>query len=249
MFAAWATPRPTSVQISIWMQVPPAGPSHRSVIQTPEPAFPYQHVKAAPCAPHAMALAVYSPKPRCPRAGAFPLPNAIHPYQSHGPAFRGLMVEPRTAEFSSLARRRLSGTKARSCMSTRAEPSCWAASSDHLEPATSGTQGRFDTTFRQFATSRGRLAFAGLAALVVCAIVSTKPSLAQEAQREVIEGVGKAKDGDGILVGDREVRLAGIDAPELGQESCHTNLVTDLWQRSSVVGCRNPRMPDTDFHR
>jgi len=72
-------------------------------------------------------------------------------------------------------------------------------------------------TFRWFAASHVRLLFATLTALIVCTMVSNKPSLAQEAQHEVIEGIGKAKDGDGILVGDREVRLAGIDAPELGQ--------------------------------
>jgi len=68
-------------------------------------------------------------------------------------------------------------------------------------------------TFRWFAASHVRLLFATLTAVIVCTMVSNKPSLAQEAQREVIEGIDKAKDRDGILVGDREVRLGGIDAP------------------------------------
>lgn len=50
-----------------------------------------------------------------------------------------------------------------------------------------------------------------------CAILAASPSIAQIAKREVIEGFGKAKDGDGIFVGDIEIRLAGIDAPELDQ--------------------------------
>ena len=32
-----------------------------------------------------------------------------------------------------------------------------------------------------------------------------------------LEGIGKAKDGDSIIVGDTEIRLAGIDAPEADQ--------------------------------
>ena len=41
-----------------------------------------------------MALARYSPKPRGPRAGAFPLTNAIDPHQSHDAVCSGLMIEP-----------------------------------------------------------------------------------------------------------------------------------------------------------
>ncbi len=36
---------------------------------------------------------------------------------------------------------------------------------------------------------------------------------------------------------------------EADRRSCHINLVTDRWQRSSVVRCRKPLIPDTDFHR
>jgi hypothetical protein len=62
-----------------------------------------------------------------------------------------------------------------------------------------------------------------------CAILSTPPSIAQVAQREVIEGIGNAKDGDGIIVGDTEIRLAGIDAPEPGQVAAFA----DFMQRRS----------------
>ncbi|HET6941304.1 MAG TPA: thermonuclease family protein [Sphingomicrobium sp.] len=41
-------------------------------------------------------------------------------------------------------------------------------------------------------------------------------SVAAGAQSQ-FSGTGRAKDGDSLMVGDKEVRLVGIDAPELGQ--------------------------------
>ena len=42
------------------------------------------------------------------------------------------------------------------------------------------------------------------------------------APKSVVHGIGQAKDGDSLMVGDVEVRLYGIDAPEMGQ-SCKRN--------------------------
>jgi endonuclease YncB( thermonuclease family) len=51
-------------------------------------------------------------------------------------------------------------------------------------------------------------------AIAVSLIVSwAAPSLAQAP----VYGTGQAKDGDSLMVGDREVRLFGIDAPEFDQ--------------------------------
>lgn len=47
-----------------------------------------------------------------------------------------------------------------------------------------------------------------LAALLACAPAAADP---------MFFGVGQAKDGDSLIVGDREVRLFGIDAPEWDQ--------------------------------
>jgi putative transposase len=60
-------------------------------------------------------------------------------------------------------------------------------------------------------------------------------------------GMGKSQLSELRTLEKENARLKKVVA-EL-ERSCHTNLVTDSWQRSSVVGCRSPRMPDTDFHR
>ena len=49
--------------------------------------------------------------------------------------------------------------------------------------------------------------------LASAALVSASPALAQAP----VFGTGQAKDGDSLMVGDREVRLFGIDAPEYDQ--------------------------------
>ena len=54
--------------------------------------------------------------------------------------------------------------------------------------------------------------FALFLALLISACT---PAAAQQA----IYGTGHAKDGDSLIVGDKEVRLFGIDAPEFDQ-SC-----------------------------
>jgi len=46
---------------------------------------------------------------------------------------------------------------------------------------------------------------------------AARPLIAQVAQRQVIEGTGEASDGDTIIVGNKKIRLVGIDAPELAQ--------------------------------
>lgn len=54
--------------------------------------------------------------------------------------------------------------------------------------------------------------FAGLASLTAC-----DPATAQS-----VTGLARAKDGDSLMVGNQEVRLHGIDAPEFNQ-SCTKN--------------------------
>lgn len=51
--------------------------------------------------------------------------------------------------------------------------------------------------------------------LLILALASATMAPAQAA--ETFWGLGKAKDGDSLLVGSREVRLFGVDAPEFDQ--------------------------------
>ncbi len=60
-----------------------------------------------------------------------------------------------------------------------------------------------------------------IAAVLTCGVAKS-PLIAQVAQREVIEGIGEASDGDTIIVGNSKIRLVGIDAPELAQK-CKNN--------------------------
>lgn len=53
-------------------------------------------------------------------------------------------------------------------------------------------------------------------AALVCFVVVSASAPAQ-AQGEVFWGFARAKDGDSLVVGQREVRLFGIDAPEFDQ--------------------------------
>ena len=52
-----------------------------------------------------------------------------------------------------------------------------------------------------------------LAYLVGCTSAAAEPS---------VQGIARAKDGDSLMVGNTEVRLFGIDAPEFDQ-SCTKN--------------------------
>jgi endonuclease YncB( thermonuclease family) len=65
--------------------------------------------------------------------------------------------------------------------------------------------------------SRLMLILVSLGLFTACTILVTSPLIAQVAQREAIQGIGEAKDGDTIQVGNTTIRLVGIDAPELGQ--------------------------------
>jgi endonuclease YncB( thermonuclease family) len=65
--------------------------------------------------------------------------------------------------------------------------------------------------------SRLVLILVSLGLPTACAILVTSPLIAQVAQRGAIQGIGEAKDGDTIQVGNTTIRLVGIDAPELGQ--------------------------------
>ena len=54
----------------------------------------------------------------------------------------------------------------------------------------------------------------------LCIIITLLASPATAmAPNAVVHGIGQAKDGDSLMVGNVEVRLYGIDAPEMGQ-SC-----------------------------
>ena len=57
--------------------------------------------------------------------------------------------------------------------------------------------------------------------LALCIALAMTPAFAgQPSQTEPhFHGIGRAEDGDSLMVGNREVRLFGIDAPELDQ-SC-----------------------------
>ena len=72
-------------------------------------------------------------------------------------------------------------------------------------------------TPRRFQAPRGMLLLTCLGLLAACTILATSPLLAQFAQRKAIQGIGEVKDGDTVKVGNTEIRLVGIDAPELGQ--------------------------------
>lgn len=57
--------------------------------------------------------------------------------------------------------------------------------------------------------------------LLAAALLGSSSSLAQSLRPDdVFRGLGRAKDGDSLVVGEREVRLFGIDAPEFDQ-TCH----------------------------
>ena len=64
--------------------------------------------------------------------------------------------------------------------------------------------------------SLGTLCSSG--ALFAAALFGSSSSLAQSLRPDyVFRGLGRAKDGDSLVVGSREVRLFGIDAPEFDQ--------------------------------
>lgn len=58
--------------------------------------------------------------------------------------------------------------------------------------------------------------------LVLAFVVSADASAGPARPETPFHGLGNAKDGDSLMVGDQEVRLFGIDAPESGQ-TCARN--------------------------
>lgn len=53
--------------------------------------------------------------------------------------------------------------------------------------------------------------------LMMLAVLAASPSISQVAERREIQGTGQAIDGDTIRISAIDIRLVGIDAPELGQ--------------------------------
>lgn len=51
----------------------------------------------------------------------------------------------------------------------------------------------------------------------VCAIVALVAVSQAALGQQLVGGIGKAKDGDSLMVGETEVRLFGVDAPEFDQ--------------------------------
>lgn len=66
-----------------------------------------------------------------------------------------------------------------------------------------------------------RLMRVGLLLIAVIFLIGVSPASAG-AVEQLFTGIGHAKDGDSLTVGDREVRLFGIDAPEWDQ-TCKRN--------------------------
>jgi endonuclease YncB( thermonuclease family) len=64
--------------------------------------------------------------------------------------------------------------------------------------------------------SKLRLMRVGLSAIAGFLLFAVSPASAGAAE-QIFSGIGHAKDGDSLTVGDREVRLFGIDAPEWDQ--------------------------------
>lgn len=77
-----------------------------------------------------------------------------------------------------------------------------------------------DSTIKTYATRQAAAAglAIGLAAVLAFAMGGVAPSgQAGPAAAAVVEGPGRVFDGDSLLVGGEQIRLEGIDAPELGQ--------------------------------
>lgn len=66
---------------------------------------------------------------------------------------------------------------------------------------------------RKYSGQRRALVLATYGALAILCVSACTPASAEPP----FSGLGRAKDGDSLMVGSREVRLFGIDAPEWDQ--------------------------------